>query len=344
MDFNENDQNISNVLVTGGCGFLGSHIIQLLLNDPDCGSVFVLSRHPIVNRHPNVTYHAGDITEPNTVRSINEIAKPSMIIHTVSPRYTDNTQVLHNTNAIGTRVLLQSIVPVDYQQTEETAELYTANSKIYPYAQTKAIADALVLQANSPSLRTATIRIPTVYSEGDYHCIPALLSNLRKGQHKVQLGPNKKIFEYVYVDSAAAAHILAAKALLVCARSEQPFGGSKVDGEAFLITDGLPMPFFDFAREVYAFAGHPVSQDEVKVIPYGLVLAFTLLSGWAYWIFTLGTKFPEVRKVGIQYLDRGCQFSIEKAKDRLGCKPKPNQDDAIRRSVEWALLEEQRGI
>jgi sterol-4alpha-carboxylate 3-dehydrogenase (decarboxylating) len=59
-------ESLGTVLVIGGCGFLGTNIVKLLLSDPACSSVHVLSRNPTSNLQPGVTYHAGDITNgPN---------------------------------------------------------------------------------------------------------------------------------------------------------------------------------------------------------------------------------------------------------------------------------------
>lgn len=82
------------------------------------------------------------------------------------------------------------------KQTEETAKLYSEFSKdANPYAKSKAIADAEVQAADTPSaLTTAVIRIPELYGENDDNCVGTLLDTIKKGQHNVQLGDNKPLF------------------------------------------------------------------------------------------------------------------------------------------------------
>jgi sterol-4alpha-carboxylate 3-dehydrogenase (decarboxylating) len=170
------------------------------------------------------------------------------------------------------------------------------------------------------------IRILGIYGENDSNGIGGLLKNLKKGRQRVQVGDNKKRFEFCWVGKAAEAHVLAGKALVA--------GTEGVDGEAFFISDGVAVPFFDFARRVYAFAGRPVAENEVKVMPFWLVWTVTYVSEWVYWVFTLRTKHLDVPSVGIEYLDRGCVWSIDKDRERLGDRPVEDQDEVLRKCVE----------
>ncbi|KAM0342113.1 hypothetical protein ACHAPU_009727 [Fusarium lateritium] len=55
----------------------------------------------------------------------------------------------------------------------------------------------------------------------------------------MQVGNDTKLFEVLYVNKAAEAHILAIHALL------NPVSSDKAGGEAFFVSDGRPQPFFD---------------------------------------------------------------------------------------------------
>jgi len=336
------------VLVIGGCGYLGSNLVRLLLKDPIWGSnVHVMSRNPTINIQEKANYHAGDISNGVQVTSILDETKPEVIFHTASPKYTDSEKLLRLTNVIGTKTLLKcasenpavqafvytstdsAIVPKPgHPLTEGEAELYTEHSNMNAYGRTKAMADAMVVNANGPDLRTAVIRIPNLYGENDDNCMGSLLKALKKGQQKVQVGEDNKNFEFVYIDNACSAHILAAKALVFPDERN-----AKVGGEAFFISDGISMPYFDFVRKIYAFAGHPVRKEEVQIMPFWVVLTFAALGEWLYWIFTLGQKQPDVRKLGIQHLRRGCEWDISKAKERLGYEPM-DMDTVLKKTTE----------
>ncbi|KAF2178176.1 NAD(P)-binding protein [Zopfia rhizophila CBS 207.26] len=325
---------LTSALVIGGCGFLGSHIVEQLLHDAAV-SVAVVSRKPRPKGNDlRVSYHAADITDEAQILALFDKIKPHVVIHTASPHYTDSAAALLRTNVEGTKVLLKSakaclqtcafvytssdsaVVQTQFPLAEEKAELYNEIRFANPYGKSKAIANALVLAANSSNLH-----LPAIYGENDNNFIPQLLSSVRKKEHKMQVSQNKKLFGFIYVQKAAEAHVLTAGALL----RQEPT--ANVAGEAFFITDGKPQPFFDFSRKCYAAAGHPVAPEEVTTILLSLMQVFASAGECAYKVFTLGYKQPQLRRDSIDHLDIR----------EVGYEPVADQDEAIKRSMEWAM-------
>ncbi|RZM11966.1 MAG: NAD-dependent epimerase/dehydratase family protein, partial [Pedobacter sp.] len=74
------------VLVLGGCGALGHHIIQQLLDTKKALDVTSLDIRTDVNRVPGAKYIKGCITSEKDVRSVLEMIKPKVVMHTVSPQ------------------------------------------------------------------------------------------------------------------------------------------------------------------------------------------------------------------------------------------------------------------
>ncbi|KAF2448088.1 NAD(P)-binding protein [Karstenula rhodostoma CBS 690.94] len=341
------------VLVTGGSGFLGAHIVARLL-DEGAPNVAIVSRHPKpldVDEHlgQRLSYHAADVADERQLQHVFTQFRPHAVIHTAAPHHNAAAATHTRATVEGTRVLLEcankcaetrafvytssdsACVPTQTPLVEEKAELYTESRYPNPYALSKALADHATLLANSKELMTAVVRIPAIYGENDNNFIPQLLASVRKKEHKMQVGQNKKVFEFLYVKKAAEAHVLALRALL------DPSASSDVAGEAFFVSDGHPEPFFDFARRCYAAAGSPVAPDDITIIPLAALQAAASAGEWAYRILTLGTKQPTLRRDNINHLDRGVCWSIEKAKHRLGYEPVADQDEAIKRSMDWAV-------
>lgn len=345
------------ILVTGGCGFVGFHIVSALLEQHLGSSVHVISRNPNKNLCHGAQYHAADISRIDQVQAVFGQIRPSLIIHTASP-------VIHGahvknslfalTNMLGTRNLLEAAASCPsvkgfiftsstevmegsvHRLTKEDAPLRTLpGSKGDLYSKSKAAADQLVLDANRPGkFHTICLRPSGIYGERDGQHIPGSLKALESGHHKFQIGDNKNLFDVCSVGNVARVHVLAVKALL---DSREHDGGIKVGGEAFFITDGKPIPFWDFERKIWAAAGVNVSQNEVTVVPAWMMLNLATFIEWVYRIFTLGQRKPETFRRNI--LEHTClpkTYSIDKAKELLGYEPEDDRDEQIQKAVAWA--------
>jgi len=334
---------------------VGYHIVNAFIQDSTWSSIHVMSRNPSRNQVKGAHYHSGSLTSFEQLRSLLADIQPSLIIHTASPTDTGNAgnAYFHETNVKGTQNLLNAAIASDHVRTfiytssvevieglshnfvSEDAEMVKPTSRADRYKKTKAIADQEVLDANGMGgLRTLCLRLAGVYGERDGQIIPGILGVLQEGRHRYQVGDNKTLFDWVSATNAARSHLLAAKALL-----RQPDAGSgKLDGEAFFITDGKPIPFWDLHHQIWYAAGDKTAPGEIKVIPAWFMLNLASVVEWLYWAFTLGLKRPKVLRR--QYMAYTCNtrtYSIEKARERLGYKPVDDRDEQVQRGVEWAL-------
>ena len=351
---------LSSVLVVGGCGFLGHHIVTQLLENSSV-QVSVLDLHTTNNRLPSVSYHDGDITSEATVRSVLQKVKPQVIFHTASPTVgLQSVPFYYETNVDGTRNLIECASQFggvkalvytssagvvhnnvdDLVDADENLPVLRMPQQTEIYAHTKGIAEDLVLASNRKhgDMLTVALRPTSMFGEGDNQLLPRMLQVYYDGKTKFQLGDNTNWFDFVYVGNVAHAHILAAKKLL--GPPMNPQSSERVDGEAFFITNGEPLHFWDFAREVWRAAGDQSDAKDVFVLPKGLGLLIAALIEWIFWILFLGQKEPSLTRKKIKFSCMTRTFRIEKAKSRLGYRCEVDIRQGIKKSVKW--FEEKR--
>ena len=220
-------------------------------------------------------------------------------------------------------------------------------SRVDYYSKTKAIADQevladqQVLDANDQkTMRTVCLRLAGVHGERDNQMIPGSLRVLREGRHRYQIGDNTKFVDFVSATNAANSHVLAVRALL----SDPDPAKLRVDGEAFYITDGSPIPFWTFQLKIWSAAGVQARPEDAVVLPAWPILSLASTVEWFFWALTLGSKKPKVFRR--RFLDYTCTqktYSIEKAKQRLGYVPTDNRDDETQKGVEWELKKRAEG-
>ena len=311
---------LSPVLITGGCGFIGSHLVErLLVAEPNC-RIHVLDINTDRNRIPSVNYHTCDITSAKDVLRVMQEAQPRVVFHTACP---DSMVILpelfEKVNVGGAKNLLSSADKVETLQ----ALVYTSTSSVihdnltdlfdadetFPvlrppaqkgaYTLTKADAEELILGANrksgDKSMLTVSIRPATAFGERDTICLGKLFAVAQAGKMKFQMGNGKNLHDFVYVGNLADGHILAAQAL-VKGYGKPPPITDRVDGECFNITNDETVLFWEFARKVAAAAGHPVKKEDIIAIPVFLGLFFGWISELVVWILSRGGRQPNMTK------------------------------------------------
>ncbi|KAI9051962.1 hypothetical protein LZ554_004217 [Drepanopeziza brunnea f. sp. 'monogermtubi'] len=366
------DGSLGDVLIIGGCGFLGHHIVRFCDKDPACTSVTVMCRSPFKNLQDGVNYLIGDITNIQHVRHVMRKVKPKTIINTASPHaYKDHESVpdIFRVNINGNQNLLlaareigtvklyiyTSSAPIvaspggGYDHADENAPTLAVPRLIRgdPYHIAKALADKIVLQANGKGgILTCTIRPTALYGEGDGQMVGPVIQALEDGYTGMWTGYNDAEMDVVYVGHVAIAHLLAAKGML--AEMSDP-KAIKISGEAFNITDDEPHHPLDFFRMFWATAGHDRPFEEIIYIPPQIVMAMAHFAEWLVWATSKGKLRPKALLVErMEFVLYTRTYSIEKARSMLGFipwkdQPYVNQIEAIKGSVAHYLLPENHG-
>ncbi|KAI9661347.1 MAG: hypothetical protein M1831_003080 [Alyxoria varia] len=348
------------VLVVGGCGFIGYHIVKQVQQEHRYWNIHVMSRDPTRNQISGVEYHAASISSYEDVSDILQRISPTIIIHSASPPmvgdYADKRSCLR-TNIEGTRCLLDCAVAThkvkafiftsstmilqgaSHHMTDENAPLRSWKSKGDAYPKSKAIADKMVLGRNHKSgMLTCCLRLPATYGEFDQQNIGEGLRALFRREHKIQVGNNTNLFDFLSAENAARAHVLALDALV-----EERIHSTSDDcvaGQAFNITDGHPLPFWNFWRLLWRATGDMTPESMITVIPPWLMMIVAGIVEFAYWVCTFATKRPKALRrdlLELTYVER--TFSIEKARARLAYEPLDNRDSQIQAGVDCIRLE-----
>ncbi|KAI1356503.1 C-3 sterol dehydrogenase/C-4-like protein [Xylaria sp. FL0043] len=354
---------LGRVLVIGGCGFLGHHVVNLLLRDWKC-EVSVIDLKCQRNRRPDsdgVEYVEADITDSDGLLKAMGRLKPDVVIHTASPPAQGATavsdEIFYKVNVEGTRAVIAVC-----QQNGVKALVYTSSASVisdnksdlinaneeYPvirgklqseyYSETKAHAEQLVLEANraqDSDLLTTAIRPSGIFGEGDMQLVYHAIGVYKAGNDKVQVGLNTNMFDFTYVENVAHAHLLAARALLVTSTSKtKPLDHEKVDGEAFLISNGSPVYFWDMMRSIWREAGSPRGTDHVWVMSRDVGLILGYLSEC---FSALLRRQPTFTRQRIIFSTMTRYYDITKARRRLGYQPLVSLSDGVKRTVKWTL-------
>lgn len=357
--------SLSPVVVTGGCGFVGSHLVEgLLAEDANC-EIHVIDLHTERNRVPGVTYHNCDITSSADVDAVFREAKPKTVFHVASPdpiflnpsRFRSvNVNGTHNV-LIAARKTAQAFVYTSSSSAihNNVSELVDADETYpvlrYPaqkrvYTLTKVEAEDETLAANrqngDSSMLTVSIRPATAFGARDYGFLGKVIAQARAGKANVQIGPGKNYYDVTYIANLVDAHLLAAHALVDAYGKAPSPSETRVDGEAFIITNDEPVLFWDFHRAIAASVGRPVKTEDIKVVPRWVVMLMATVSEWTTWILSFGKKQPPITREAVHLSTITRTLKCDKAKRVLGYKPKVGIYEGLEIAGKWFVEEEKR--
>lgn len=311
-------------LVTGGTGFLGRHIVERLLGEGR--RVTVLARNPsqsLSNR--GVRFVSAGLHDEEALMRACEGAE---VVYHVAARVGvwGSHFDYYRTNVLGTRHLLEccrrqgvkrfvhtstpSVVYNGLDLCGADESLPLTRSCPSPYPLTKALAEAEVLKANSPTLRTVALRPHLIWGPGDPHLVPRLLERAAKGRLRI-VGDGTNRVDMVHVLNATDAHLLAEKAL----------GGEQAGpaaGKAYFITNDEPVVLWDWINNLLRSLGRaPVTRQ--MSLRTARNLGFFCEAIWR--VLRLSGEPPMTRFVAAE-LAKDHWFDISAAKRDLGYLPR----------------------
>lgn len=341
---------LDSVLLVGGAGFLGLHLVQQFYTHCPNTAIHVFDIRPIPEQlskyftfdRSKITFHQGDLTSAEDVSAAVNRSKCDVIVHLASPVHGMAQEIYHKVNVVGT----QNLLAVAREAPGVHALVYTSSAGVvfngadvhnadeswpYPqvhmdgYNETKATAETAVMAANEPGkLVTVCLRPAGIFGPGDRQLVPGLRTAARLGQLKFQLGDNDNLFDWTYVGNVADAHVLAAERVL------DPKTAAQLGGETFFITNDAPTYFWTLARTVWKADGHIDAYNIKLTYPVALVAGYLL-----QFVSRILNKEPGLTPFRVKVTCATRYHDISKAKAVLGYTPAVLLEQGIQHTLDW---------
>lgn len=228
-----------NILITGGAGFIGSHVVRLFVNKyPDYRIINLdcltyagnLENLRDVEHAPNYVFEKVDILDTNTLREAFEKHSVTDVIHLAAESHVDRSisdpLAFVKTNVIGTVNLLNAAKDF-WRGAEDRLFYHVSTDEVYgsldhggfftestaydpqsPYSASKASSDHFVrAYANTYKLRTVISNCSNNYGPNQFpeKLIPLCIHNIRNNKPLPVYGKGENVRDWLYVVDHARA-------------------------------------------------------------------------------------------------------------------------------------------
>ena len=322
-------------LVTGGGGFLGGAIVAHLLAAGYRVRSFGRGDYPALQRM-GVTVFRGDLTDRLATRQA--CAGCAIVFHNAAKAALwGDWDSFFRPNVVGTENVLEACrrEGVGRLVYTSTASVVFGNRDIEggdeslpyparprsPYTATKAHAERLVLAANSPILRTLSLRPHLIWGPHDTQIIPRIIAQARCGKMR-RVGNGRNKASITYIDNAALAHIQAAEALM---------GNPQASGKPYFIAQEEPVYLWELIDRILHLAGIPPLD---RSVPRHAAIALGIALDGLHRVLPLRGE-PRMTRLLAEELSTSHWFDISAAKGELGYVPVVSTEEGLRRLALW---------
>ncbi|MDR0590396.1 MAG: NAD-dependent epimerase/dehydratase family protein [Puniceicoccales bacterium] len=326
------------VLVTGGGGFLGCHIVELLQNRGIAVRVVGRRPQPILESR-GVEFVRGDISFRDDADKA--VYGVDVVFHAAGKAGLDmDYQAYYNTHVVGTRNIIRACKRYGVRKlifTSTPAVVFNGHDlsgvdESVPrqlnyhwfYARTKAIAEKYVLESNCSDLKTVALRPHLLLGEGDPHLMPKILQCARDGRLKI-VGRGENQVDITFVANAAHAHILAFDAL----------DRGKACGKAYFIGQERPVFLWEFINEILKRLRLPPVEERIefqKAYQWGMAMEYF------FRIFLRSRRPPMTRALAVA-LGKDHYFLQDRAYEDLGYSQQVTIEGGLNTLIETLRLQ-----
>jgi 2-alkyl-3-oxoalkanoate reductase len=318
-------------LVTGGTGFLASHLIPALQRCGHQVSAFIPpSSDPSGLRRQGVVVHVGDVRRPDTLvpamhgadavfhlAAAIGVRRPMRDYHAVNVTGTEN--VCRAALAAGVKRLVHVSSTSVYQQGLglPLREDFPLKPLPDPYPQTKAAGDSLVQRLIASEHLPATIaRTSTIFGPGDDLNFGRIADRLLAGR-SIVIGSGRNRVPFAYVDDIVRGLLLV-------------LGQERANGQIYNLADDRPPTQEELLRAV---AGELSARMPRIHVPYGLAYGTAFAAEGAARLTR--APHPLVTRFGITLYGADNRVAIDKARRELGYQPRVSLPQGVSAAAGW---------
>ena len=319
--------NISNILVTGASGFIGSHLVENIVKKHNVRCLVRVNSDTTFLKKLGVEINIGDLTKKQTLHGITKDIDVVFHLAAQMRKWNLPENIYRDINVTGTKNILEASLKESIDQFIHCStasiigpfkgkplnETYTSYNTRNVYNKTKAEAEKIVL-SHKNSIPITVIYPDLVFGPRNFNYLPLFRAIKHK---KIQLiGNGDNFHQPTFVSDIIQGFMLV-------------FKNKKAIGEKFIIASEKPIT----SREmIYTIA----DEFDVKISPLHIPLNLAKMSRFV--IEGLGQMLnyePPLTQAIIDFFTVNHAYDISKAKKILGYKPRINFKDGVKRTIEW---------
>jgi nucleoside-diphosphate-sugar epimerase len=324
--------SLMEVLVTGGNGFVGRHLIPALQERGDNVRVLV---QPGENTswlgERGVAVHSGDVRQPETLvapmhgaEGVLHLAammddwRPIKDYYAVNVTGTENVCRAALAEGVRRLVHVSSLMVYGMALGKPAREDFPLAPYPDPYSVTKAEGDKVVQQMIAKDHLPAVILRPDqIFGPGDHLHFGRLADRLRTGRGII-VGRGRNVLPLLYVTDAVQGLLLALE-------------HERAVGQAYNIANDRPLTQQEFLQAIAQEIGAKRPRFHV---PYRVLYS----AGYAaehLATLTGSSRRPPVTRLGVLFLGTDSRLAIDKARRDLGYTPRVTVREGVRLAAAW---------
>ncbi len=317
------------VLVTGGTGFVGGHLVEHLVKEGFEVAVLARKSSRLENlKRLKVEIVFGDITERGSLkralRDVNRIYHVAALFR--QARFPD--KAYWEVNVKGTENVLEAGLEAGVERFVHCSTVgvlsHISNppaDETYPYnpgdiyQESKTEGEKLALRYwREKGVPVVVIRPAMVYGPGDLRLVK-LFRAIAKGRF-VMLGSGKTLAHFVYIDDLVEGFLKASSL-------------EKVEGEIYIIAGESPITLNELVKTI-------AEELNVSLLPIHLpVKPFQILGSFCETLCRPLRIEPPIFRRRVDFFTKDRSFNIAKARRELNYSPCVGMREGIRLTIAW---------